>query len=136
MSMEFIRPKKAGLSIDMTPMIDIVFQLLIFFMLSSSFLTPALKMNLPKADSKQAPEQQQIIVSIDREGHFFVNQQQVPQEQLREQLSPLVSASEKKAVFVRGDADMPYKYFVAAMDSARKAGATQVNVVHDPKAGA
>lgn len=136
MSMEFIRPKKAGLSIDMTPMIDIVFQLLIFFMLSSSFLTPALKMNLPKADSNQAQEQQQIIVSIDREGHFFVNQEKVNQGQLREKLSPLVSASEKKAVFVRGDADMPYKYFVAAMDSARKAGATQVNVVHDPKAGA
>lgn len=134
--MEFVRPKKPALSIDMTPMIDIVFQLLIFFMLSSSFLTPALKMNLPKADSSQAPEQQRIIVSIDQSGRFFVNQEEVKQEMLKPKLAPLVARAETKAVFVRGDADMPYKYFVAAMDAARKAGATQVNVVHDPKAAA
>jgi len=131
--MEFIRPKKIGLSIDMTPMIDIVFQLLIFFMLSSSFLTPSLKMNLPKAESNQSPEPQQIIVSIDQSGQFFINQQQVSQEKLREKIMPLIRASEKKAVFVRGDADMPYKYFVTAMDAARKSGATQVNVMHDPE---
>lgn len=130
--MELIRPKKPALSIDMTPMIDIVFQLLIFFMLSSSFLTPALKMHLPKAETKQAPEPPRIIVSIDERGRFFVNQEEILQDILRDKLEPLVRASEKKSVFVRGDAEMPYKYFVTAMDAARKAGAEQVNVVHDP----
>jgi biopolymer transport protein ExbD len=117
--MEWIRPKKPALSIDMAPMIDIVFQLLIFFMLSSSFLTPSIKMNLPQADSKQAPENQQIIVSIDQAGRFFVNQTETAEASLRSALEPLLAASEKKSVFVRGDAEMPYKHFVAVMDTER-----------------
>ena len=62
--MEFIRPKRISLGLDMAPLIDIVFLLLIFFMLSSSFLNPALKLDLPQAVKHDTNEPQQVVVLL------------------------------------------------------------------------
>lgn len=128
---EFIRAKKPSLGLDMTPMIDIVFQLLIFFMLSSSFLNPSLKLTLPKAVQHDRKEPEQVIVSADKSGNIYVNSQKVAKEQLKTQLENRFAKDSKKAVHLRGDADMPYKFFVEIMDIARQAGARQINIVHE-----
>ncbi|MBI4372758.1 MAG: biopolymer transporter ExbD [Candidatus Omnitrophica bacterium] len=129
--MEFIRPKKISLSFDMAPLIDIVFQLLIFFMLSSSFLNPALKLSLPKAQIHDSKEPQQMVVSIDREGKVFVNKNQVSMTHLKTELERRLIQDSKKSVHIRGDQEMAYKYFVQVIDLARQAGAKQVNIVHE-----
>lgn len=129
--MEFLRPRRPTLSLDMAPLIDIVFQLLIFFMLSSSFLNPALKLNLPKAVTQDSKEPEQIIVSIGRKGSIFINHDEIQMERLTLALSQKLSGRTRKSVHVRGDKEMPYKYFVEVMDAARQAGATQVNIVHE-----
>lgn len=129
--MEFLRPRRPTLSLDMAPLIDIVFQLLIFFMLSSSFLNPALKLNLPKAVTQDSKEPEQIIVSIDRKGSIYINRDEIQMERLTLALSQKLSGRIRKSVHVRGDKEMPYKYFVEVMDAARQAGATQVNIVHE-----
>ena len=129
--MEFIRNKKTAFAIDMAPMIDIVFQLLIFFMLSSSFLAPSLKLTLPKAIQSDVREPEQVVVSADKTGNIYVNTQKVPKEQLKSQLENRFAKDSKKAVHLRGDAEMPYKFFVEIMDIARRAGAQQINIVHE-----
>lgn len=129
--MEFIRPRKTSLGLDMTPMIDIVFQLLIFFMLSSSFLNPSLKLTLPKAVQHGKQEPQQVIVSADKTGNMYVNTQKVPREQLMAHLESRFAKDSRKAVHLRGDGEMPYKFFVEIMDIARQAGAQQINIVHE-----
>ena len=75
--MEFVRPKKVRLSLDMAPLIDIVFQLLIFFMLTSTFLNPAIQLKLPKAIQADARQMEKIVVSVDGKGDIFVNTQPV-----------------------------------------------------------
>lgn len=127
---EFIRPKKAGLSLDMAPLIDIVFQLLIFFMLSSSFMSPALKLNLPQAVKQDPMESERVVVSIDEAGNTFLNTASVSLAELKPRLESLMKKDSKKAIHVRGDQEMPYKFFVEVMDAARQAGARQINVVH------
>jgi len=129
--MEFLRPKRPSLSLDMAPLIDIVFQLLIFFMLSSSFLNPALKLSLPRATIHDSKIPEQIVVSIDQTGKVFVNRAQVQMADLKTQLERRISQDSKKSVHIRGDREMPYKYFVQVMDVARQAGAKQVNIVHE-----
>lgn len=128
---EFTRPKKSGLSLDMTPMIDIVFQLLIFFMLSSSFVTPALRLTLPKAVLNDKPEAEQIVVSVDKQGDVFINTVKSSMTELKSVLEEKLARDSKKSVHIRGDQDMPYKFFVEVMDTARQAGAKQVNIVHE-----
>jgi biopolymer transport protein ExbD len=129
--MEFIRPKRISLALDMAPLIDIVFQLLIFFMLSSSFLNPALKFDLPQAVKYDHDEPQQVVVSIDRAGKIFVNTVETSMDQFKLLLESKLANNSKKSIHLRGDKNMPYQFFVQAMDLARQAGARQINIVHE-----
>lgn len=129
--MEFIRPKRVSLSLDMAPLIDVVFQLLIFFMLSSSFFNPALKLNLPKAVEQDRREPERIVVSVNRAGNIFVNSTPVLMTELKAQLEKKLFSDREKAIHLRGDKEMPYRLFVQVMDMARQAGARHINIVHE-----
>ena len=129
--MEFIRPKKASLSLDMAPLIDVVFQLLIFFMLSSSFLTPALRLILPNAGEQDERQPERVVISVDQAGEVFVNTTKTSMAELKGLLKLRLASDPKKSVHLRGDAEMPYKLFVQIMDLARQAGARQINILHE-----
>ena len=133
--MEFIRPKKISLGLDMAPLIDVVFQLLIFFMLTSSFSNPALKLNLPKAVLQDQKEPERIVISIERTGTIFVNTSKIPIAELKPHLESKFRSNSKKSVHLRGDEEMPYRLFVQVMDMARQAGARQINIVHEAEEG-
>jgi biopolymer transport protein ExbD len=129
--MEFLRPKRVAMGLDMAPLIDCVFQLLIFFMLSSTFVNPALKLALPRATSAEKPDADQIVVSIDRDGKIFVNTDEIPLENLKAALQQRLAKVERKQVNFRGDRAMRYELFVRVMDIAKEAGAVQLNLVHE-----
>jgi biopolymer transport protein ExbD len=128
--MEFIRPKKVSLGLDMAPLIDVVFQLLIFFMLTSSFSNPSLKLSLPKAVTQDKKEPEYVVVSIDKSGTVFVDRTQIQLAELKGALSAKLKMYPNKSVHFRGDQEIPYKLFVQVMDTARQAGASQINIVH------
>jgi biopolymer transport protein ExbD len=117
----------------MSPLIDCVFQLLIFFMLSSSFLTPVIQLTLPQATTSDPTEVQEITVTVDEHGTFHVNTLPVPLDQLREHLRPLIAQSKHKAVTFRGDEKMRYEWFVKALDAARASGASHIHIAHQPE---
>ncbi|OGX39260.1 MAG: hypothetical protein A3G91_00415 [Omnitrophica WOR_2 bacterium RIFCSPLOWO2_12_FULL_50_9] len=129
--MEFIRSRKPALSLDMAPLIDVVFQLLIFFMLSSSFLSPVLKLNLPKAMTQDKRENERVVVTITKDGNFFVDRDPVAPEELQGTLGRKIALAPGKFVDLKGDADAAYRHFVHALDAARRAGASHINIVHE-----
>lgn len=129
-AMELIRTRKSRLSMDLAPLIDVVFQLLVFFMLTSSFANPAMKLVLPQASAAGQMEQENIVISIDRDGQIFLNDRKMALESLRPELQKLLAAREDQSVHVKGDQQMPYKFFIQVMDLAKQAGATQVNIVY------
>lgn len=131
--MEFLRPKRIGLGLDMAPLIDVVFQLLIFFMLTSAFAHPALRLDLPKAATEDPQETEEIVVSVDRNGMIFLNSLKTTLEELRPELERRLTRSPKKSVHLRGDQAMPYGFFVQVMDLARQAGARQIHLAHEGK---
>lgn len=114
----------------MAPLIDVVFQLLVFFMLTSSFANPAMKLVLPQASAAGQMEQENIVITIDRDGQFFLNDRKMASEFLKLELQKLLAAREDQSVHVKGDQQMPYKFFIQVMDLAKQAGATQVNIVY------
>ena len=128
--MELIRAKKSKLSIDLAPLIDVVFQLLVFFMLTSTFANPAIKMILPKAISGDSSSQQMIVFSIDRNGDLYINDRTTNIDRFESNLREILTVQGKNSIHIKGDQDMPYKYFVQIIDLARQAGATQINIVH------
>lgn len=126
--MEIIRARKSKLSLDMAPLIDVVFQLLIFFMLTSSFSHATMNVALPKAKTVDQPQQEKIVISISETGDIFLNEQKTSMEFLRKDLS--VYLQDQSSVHIKGDKNMPYKFFVEVMDTARQAGAKQINIIH------
>lgn len=128
--MDFVRSKKVSLSLDMAPLIDVVFQLLIFFMLSSSFDNPALTLSLPKAVTDDLKGDQHIVINVEKDGQLYMDSKLVSIESLRPELEERFKRFPSHAVHLRGDQDMPYKFFVEVMDKARQAGARQINIVH------
>jgi biopolymer transport protein ExbD len=129
----FVRPKRVSARLDMAPLIDVVFLLLIFFMLTSSFLQPSIPLALPQASSQNEHPPAPVFVSVDAAGVVYVNQQPVERTAFITTLQDLLTGREDRTVNFRGDRTMPYEVFVGLMDEARQAGAGQFNIVHEAK---
>lgn len=130
---EFSRPKRPSLTLDMAPLIDVVFLLLVFFILTSSFLPPALPLELPRTSNEQVAPAEPVVVSMDAQGSIAINGVFVSNEGFHEALKVALLGSESKAVHFRGDRLSEYGKFLQLMDSARSAGAEKLHLVHEPK---
>ena len=127
----FTRPRRLNATLDMAPLIDVVFQLLIFFMLSSSFITPNLPLVLPTVDVSVEPyDQAPTVVSVDEEKRIFINQTEVRMGKFEAVLAEQLRESEDKSIQFRMHEERPYREFVGLMNLAREAGATQLNIVY------
>ncbi|HDP81378.1 MAG TPA: biopolymer transporter ExbD [Spirochaetes bacterium] len=131
--MEFIRSKRQPPHIEITPLVDIIFQLLIFFMLSSNFIAPMLKMDLPKALFKEKLEKVDLVVTVSREGDIYVNKDRIPPEDLEAALKERMARLGKYDVIFKGDVCINYGLFVEILDTAKLAGATGFSVEHAKK---
>ena len=124
------RRKKRSISLDMTPMIDCVFQLLIFFLLTSSLVSPQLRLVLPRAATQDESTAPEVLVSVDADGAMFVNQSRVTEDELHDALKPLLEKARQKIVTFRGDRKTPHEVFVRVLDASRRAGAATMNIAH------
>lgn len=124
-------------SIDMTPMIDMVFQLLIFFLLTSIFASrPVLDLVLPEAEySKASDQERELHLSIQKGGRIFVNQEEVPMEHLQAALKKRIKKDQRKTVFLSADSDVPFQIFVTVLDIAQDLGLSDLAIVTRPKEG-
>jgi biopolymer transport protein ExbD len=131
------REKKEDLqAIDITPMIDMVFILLIFFMVSTSFVKDMkLDLDRPAASSATTASTKAVRLYIDSNGDTYMDGEPVQvwviQSRLRDQLKTMTA----KAVLVVTDVGVPAGRLVEVVDQARLAGATDVGVATVEEAG-
>lgn len=124
--MEFTGRKKISTELNITPLIDVVFQLLLFFMLSANFMNqPGIKLRLPEA-SVQETHDDRLIVTIDKEGRVYVDADLVEEKNLPEILRSRLASSAEKAVVIKGDSDANLGAAVRVMDMAKQASAESV----------
>ena len=118
--------------INLTPLIDVVFLLLIFFMVSTTFdTTSQLKINLPEASQNQTTEPpQKITLLIDAKGNFYVNSRELTNNKsatLKAALERSMSGT-KLPIVIQSDAESPVQSLVTAMDVVGQLGLPQVSV--------
>jgi biopolymer transport protein ExbD len=102
---------KVDASFSMSSMTDIIFLLLIFFMLTSSFITPSgLSVNLPSSETSDIV-MQEVTVSVTKDLQFSVNDQLTSREQLKAVLTPLLEGK-KGHVVLHLDKEVPVEYLV------------------------
>lgn len=122
--MEFEGRKRVSTRLNIAPLIDVVFLLLIFFMLSSHFVTqPGIKVTLPSAITARLYPEEDIIISITEDSNLYLNERLVTLENLSEQLEIEMARAEKKTVIIKADKKIDLGLAVKVMDIAREADA-------------
>ena len=106
---------------DMTPIINVVFLLFLFFMLSSSFVQiSGIKINLPKTEEGENElGAEKLIISIDKNNRFFFNDEQLDWDSLKEKLQEFISKSKANTVIIVADKDTAYGEIVKLMSLSR-----------------
>jgi len=129
--MQFEGTRRSGQAPNLTPLIDIVFLLLVFFMLTAHFVRDeGLPIELPEASSAVSLEDKQPVeIKISGSGQITVADQQVALDQLSEYLRPLLVGRDEKRVMIRGDAGLSLGDSVKVIDAARLAGADGLDIV-------
>ena len=95
--------QKRNIEMDLVPLINIVFLLLIFFMLTSSSMSGALQAELPKAQSASKIPGKNIVIKISRAGLLELNGTAVDQDELQSQVEQVLAQTKIKAVEIHGD---------------------------------
>lgn len=106
--------------INIVPMIDVVFAILTFFIMSSLFLTKSegLPINLPQAQTAQSQQESKITVTVDDAGNVFLDRQPVQVEDLAEQVTTL-TGNQERLVVINADEKVEYGQVIAVMDQLR-----------------
>ena len=134
--MNFRHARRPDVSINLTPLIDVVFLLLIFFMVSTSFseLTQ-LTVNLPEADGASAPDEIGLVVGIDSAGNVTVGGDPVPNEAegLYRALEAAANGNFDVPVTLSADAMTPHQYVVMVLDVASLLGLQRVTIATESK---
>lgn len=125
------KPEKKML--DMTPMLDVVFLLLIFFLLTSIFSKPSIPLNLPQAETGTTRDQTTASISLRTDGSLLLDGESLHPTELFERLSSRMAISHDRSVAVASDRGVPFGRVVEVMDQARKAGARDIAVVTEQK---
>jgi biopolymer transport protein ExbD len=122
-NMEFERPQRIKMHLDISPLIDVVFQLLLFFMLTSSFITErGIKLNLPQA-ATGAPQREKlpVVLMIDKQKRIYLDRKEVKLKELSQALTTELESRQTKTVVLKADEAVPMGLAVRVMDLARQA---------------
>ncbi|MFO7983750.1 MAG: biopolymer transporter ExbD [Desulfuromonadales bacterium] len=133
--MGFRRKRREDIRPELTPMVDVVFLLLIFFMISTTFVEqPGISVQLPESTSQQVErEPEEIKVYLDEEGQIYLKEEPVSLEQLQNQLSDLGDQASKTTFFLMADAEARHGLVVRIMDAAKEAGFLKLAVATEKK---
>jgi len=131
--MELRQEKKRSLVLNLTSLIDVMFLLLIFFMVSTTFLRqPAIKLELPEAKNSEAVRQSPIVINIDRGGHVYLNDNPMELELLGAALTRRLAHSDSKVVVLKADLRVTHGAVVRVLDIVKGAGVNKLVVSTAP----
>ncbi|NQT81888.1 biopolymer transporter ExbD [bacterium] len=109
--------------LDMTPLIDVVLLLLIFFMLSSSFVfNPGVKVDLPEYTSSESLDKSDLVVTITREGLYLYNDNSILLRELENKFRQAASENPNARLIIKSANEVPHGIVVKVMVMAKEAG--------------
>jgi biopolymer transport protein ExbD len=121
--------------IEIIPMIDTIFFLLVFFMISTLSMArfTGVQVNLPKAATGSQPPTETAVISLTKEGQLFFNKSAISEESLRQSLSAELVKNPELLVVINADDGVQHGKVVEILDEARQTGATKLSIAVKPK---
>ncbi|MFT6862678.1 MAG: biopolymer transport protein ExbD [Akkermansiaceae bacterium] len=122
-------PAETTSEINLSPLIDVVFLLLIFFIVTTVFVDETgVEVSKPRAASSQDLDKQAILIAVTAEGRVWQGGQEIGPDGVQAVVSALLEQDEDTPVIIRADNDAPTKFTVRVIDGAKLAGATSVSL--------
>lgn len=115
--------------INIVPMIDVVFAILTFFIMSSLFLSRSegLPVNLPQAQTAQSQNQTKITVTVDEQGDVFLDRQPIPVEDLSARVKTMIG-NQERLVVINADEKVEHGQVIAVMDQLRSVEGVKLGI--------
>ena len=119
--MKLTTKKSKKLTLNLTSLIDVMFILIIFFAVSSTFLEqPGIELKLPDAESSESFTTQKIILYIDKENNLFLNDQLISENTMIDEIGKLGKISDESSIVLKADAKVDHGEIIKIMDMLRK----------------
>ena len=133
--MRFKSKRRDPVRVDVTPLIDIVFQLVLFFMVSTTFVTsPGIKVNLPRSSAETLlQEQEDLHIWMTDAGAVFVDKKSVDFDALETILSSRAVQDPSTLVIIEADTEVEHGRVVGVMDLARSVGLERLAIATEPE---
>lgn len=116
-------------TVDITPMLDVVFIMLIFFIVTATFVKQSgIEVNQPQASTAVVQEKANILIAIDANNKIWINRREVDFRALRPNIERLHAENPKGSVVIQADKDSTNETLVQVMDASRKAGVYEIAI--------
>lgn len=133
-SFSHLNEAEAEGEIDITPMLDVVFIMLIFFIVTASFVKESgIEVNRPDASTAQSKPRASILIAINANDEIWINKRQVDESQVRANIERLHAENPQGSVVIQADEEARTRKLVAVMDAARQAGVYDVSLATEAK---
>jgi biopolymer transport protein ExbD len=129
----FIPVRRRSLAIDMTPLLDVMFMLLLFFVLTSVFVDPAVSVDLPESREEQEPALADIVITVTAEGEISLNGDSVDLPGLEQFLSSSMGRNSSPGVAIRGDSESAYGLVFSVIDLVKRSGIEKIHLSYRRK---
>jgi biopolymer transport protein ExbD len=127
--MQLSTKNKRKVSLNLTSLIDVLFILIIFFTVSSTFLEqPGIELKLPDAESSEGHTAQKIIIYVDKEKNVFLNDNIVSISNLSAEVKKMANLQKDKSIVIKADTDVTHGLVIQIMDMLRKQGIYKIVV--------
>ncbi len=130
---EFDESWKSRTRFEMTPMIDMIFLLLIFFLLTSTLTNPVITVELPESEIVDTRIEQDIVITVDSKGRLFLDEQEYSKEALAAEISSIYLDRDSSDIFIQADENVDFGIIVDVMDICRKNGAFDLAFIVEGK---
>ena len=127
MLMQLVRRSDEGSEVNLTPMLDVTFILLIFFVVTASFVKEAgVEVRRPQAATAEDNARSNILIAITADGQIWVDKREIDPRAVRANIERLLADNPRGSVIIQADKDSRNEVLVRVMDAAREAGVTDV----------
>jgi biopolymer transport protein ExbD len=127
----FARKTVQAGEVNITPLLDIVFQLLLFFILTSTLVQPSIELELPESSQSGGHLEADLVISADREGRIFFNDWNVAPEDVEPALRAFAVRNSGAEVIFRADGTLPYKDFFSILEASGSAGIENFHLAYE-----
>ena len=120
--------------INITPMLDVVFILLIFFIVTANFIKePGLEVNRPDAETSSIQENAAILIAIGATGDIWIDGRRIDVRQVKANITKLLADNPQGTVVIQADERATADKIIAVMDQSREAGVYAISLASEPK---